>query len=436
MVSWLGHDRDAARRLRLGLGAAAMCMCGLLAACGAKTGLRVPDAGVEPEPPEPDIPCIDVPVEDELVTVDLDTDAEIRRADVFFLIDNTQSMKNEIDAIRAQLRNTLAPAIYEEIPDTEFGVATFSDFPVGDYGRSDDMVEDHPFDLRLQMTEDLARVQGAVDVIRLGDGVDTPESQVEALYQVATGEGLEPYIQPSFGCPGGGFGAACFRDDAQPVVLLFTDDEFHGGPVSGAQPYDPAVLGVAPHTYEATVEELTRRGIRVLGLWSGEMPSKRVDLEAVAEDTGAVDVDGRPLVFDIGRDGERLGTGVVDTLKEFADAVVYDIDAIPEDPEPGDGVDATTFVKDIRPVRAEPMSAIEGIDETKGVFRGVQAGTRVFFELLLGPQGVERGPEPQRFRLLIRFRGDGSTFLGSTEVELVVPALGGEACGSLSDDAQ
>ena len=79
-------------------------------------------------------------------------------------------------------------------------------------------------------------------------------------------------------------------------------------------------------------------------------------------------------------------------------------------------------------MRAAPMSNIESIDEAAGAFRGVRAGTRVFFEPRIRGGTVVPGPEPQRFLLEVVFRGDGRTRLGSRLVEIVIPGADGAGC--------
>lgn len=397
----------------------------LLVGCGAKTGLDVPDAnedaGTDAGSLDAGIPCVEVPLDGGPIEVPLETEAQLGRADVVFLIDVTASMMDEIEEIRDSLRDQLAPAIEAEIPDASFGVATFADFPMTPYGDA----EDHPFELALPMTSDLSRVQAAVNRIGLGSGRDEPESQVEALYQLATGEGLVPYIDPSFGCPMGGRGYPCFRDDALPVVLLFTDAPFHNGP-GGANPYGGG-LATTPHTYDEAVEALSALGVRVIGFNSGDGGS-RDHLRAIAGDTDALRPDGTPLVFDIGRDGDNLNTSVVDAMKGFADGVIFDIDAILQDPTPGDGVDVTEFVESVVPLRAEPPDGVESIDTEAGVFRGVESGTTVVFQLIIRNDAVVPGPEPQRFLLEIIFRGDGRTRLGRRIIEIVIPGADGMGC--------
>ncbi|MBC7172927.1 MAG: VWA domain-containing protein, partial [Polyangiaceae bacterium] len=267
---------------------------GLLAGgCGAKTGLNTPDAQVVVDAGvDATIPCFEVPLDGGPVNVDLEVEAEVGRADVVFLVDTTGSMNDEISVIRARLRDRIVPAIRSAIPDSELAVATFADFPVRPYGNAG---EDTPFRLMTPRTSDVTLAQAAVDAIRLGNGIDPPESQVEALYQLATGEGLSPYVSPSLGCPAGGLGYACLRSDALPVILLFTDAEMHNGP-GGANPYEPSILGVSPHTFAEAISALDALGAKVIGFDSGD-GAGRPHLRAVALGTGTLDGRGQPLVF-------------------------------------------------------------------------------------------------------------------------------------------
>lgn len=395
----------------------------LLAACGAKTGLDVPDASPDAGTDagtDAAIPCIEVPLDGGIIEVPLDIEAELARADVLFLVDTTASMGEEIDQIRAGLRDRIAPGIADAIPDSALGVAHFEDFPEGMCGEGGDI----PFQLLTPITQDLNRAQAAVDALRLGNGLDRPESQVEALYQVATGAGHGSYIPPSFGCPRGGIGYPCFRPDALPIVLLFTDAPFHSGP-GGSNPYLCTVIP-PPHTYEEARQALTALGIRVIGLYSGEGEG-RGDLLAIARDTGAVE-GGSPLVFDIGTSGRNLSDQVVAAIRTLADVIEFDVDAILVDPDLTDAVDPREFVEAIIAVRAEPMDRVTGIDPEAATFFGVRAGTRLFFQLRIRAGATVPGPEPQRFLLEIVFRGDRRTRLGSRIIEIVIPGEDGAGC--------
>ncbi len=388
-------------------------------ACGAKTGLPVPslDAGVEAEVPAQ---CVEVGYEQDPIEVDLRVRAEIGRADVVFLIDTTGSMADEISVVRSRLRDVLAPAIDEALPDAELAVATFADFPVQPYGAPGDL----PFELKMPRTRDLSAVQAAVDAIPLSDGGDAPEAQVEGLFQLFTGAGIEGLLAPSAGCPAGGTGFACFREDALPVVLLFTDAPFHNGP-GGTDPYGLELPFVA-HRYDDAVAEARRLGAKVIGFDSGR-GGEGSQLERLARDTGAVAGD-TPLVYRIGARGDGLDTSVVEAIRTLASNVHFDVDTVLHDPEPRDGYDVVGLVDRVLALRADPPSGVEAIDREGGRFLGVRAGTRLSFALVVRNDRYPPGPEPVRLRLEVIFRGDGRTRLGSETVWIVIPAVDGEGC--------
>lgn len=418
-----------------------------LPGCGAKTGLDVPDANIDASRDagvdanidvgphdgghdagtDAHIPCVELDPDAGPVELPLDTQVQLGRADVVFLIDITGSMSQEIGHIQAELRDTIAPGIQAAIPDSELGVATFADFPVASCGTA----EDRAYNLVLPVTDDLARVQSAVNAIAVSNGGDPPEAQVEGLYQTATGEGLGSFIPPSFGCPSGGFGYACFRTDALPVILLFTDDFWHNGP-GNAEPYSfscPSLLSsVTPHSYANAVSVLQARGVRVMGLFSGLDDGARAEMDQVARDTSALDGNGQPIVFDIGVHGDALSTSVVTAITTLAAVIRFDIDAVLVDPIPGDGIDPRMFVQAVTPVRAEPMDGIESIDTVAGVFRQVRTGTRVVFQLTLRNGSVAPGLGPQIFPLEIVFRGDRRTRIGSTTINILIPGADGSGC--------
>jgi predicted small lipoprotein YifL len=417
----------------------------MLAGCGAKTGLDVPDANVDAARPidagvdvgphdagrdagsDASIPCVLLEPDAGPIELPLDTQVTLGRADVVFLIDVTGSMSQEIGHIQAELRDTIAPGIQAAIPDAQLGVATFADFPVEDCGTG----EDRAYNLVLPVTSDLARVQAAVNGIGVSNGGDPPEAQVEALFQTATGAGLGDFIAPSFGCPAGGFGYACFRNDALPVILLFTDDLWHDGPAN-ADPFSiacPELLrSVTPHPYSAAVSVLQSRGVRVMGLFSGLDGTARAEMDRVATDTSAVDASNRPLVFDIGVHGDALSSSVISAITTLSNVIRFDIDTVLVDPIPGDGVDPRMFVQAVTPIRAEPMDGVESIDVAAGTFRQVRTGTRVVFQLTLRNGSIAPGAGPQVFPLEIVFRGDRRTRVGSTTIDIVIPGIDGSGC--------
>lgn len=221
-------------------------------------------------------------------------------ADVLFLMDNTGSMSGEIGEIRNRLRDTIIPGLDREIADIRFAVASFQDFPVGGFGGGANL----PYSNLQSITDSVTATQNAVNSFVASGGADGPESQVEALYQAATGEGIGAWV-PAGGCAGG-VGYPCFRPGATPIILLFTDADFHNGR-GGAYPYSG--VSPTPHTYDQAVAALNAIGAKVLGLMSGA--PARDDLEQLARDTGTVTAAGDPIVFDIGSNGASLGADVV-----------------------------------------------------------------------------------------------------------------------------
>jgi hypothetical protein len=384
----------------------ALLFAGLVAGCGAKSGLLfgdrdgglTDDGGVLP-PHEPICAAMDGIGETRL---EIPFTTRIETADVLFLVDATSSMRDEIDEIRQRLKDTLAPGIAAEIRNVRFAVAYLGDFPVDPFGSN----ADRPFGLLQEVTGDLDDVEIAVDAIPLLEGGDGPEGQVEALFQSATGQGIGEYVAPTRCTDGRGY--PCFRSAASPIVLLFTDAAFHNGP-GGSDPYSD--ISPLPHTYAAAVDALVAIGARVIGLNSGGGFGAE-DLSRIASDTGAVGPLG-PLVFDIGFRGEELDEGVVESMRTLANEVPLDVSARAQD-VPGDEVNAIIFVKSLTALRAEPPEGVASFAET--TFRQVKPGTTVVFELVIDETAVPRQPHVREHWLRIVLVGEGDTPLAEQDV--------------------
>ncbi|MCZ7687422.1 MAG: VWA domain-containing protein [Sandaracinaceae bacterium] len=291
-----------------------------LAGCGSKSPLYVPhyeadggtdggrdagrdggrDAGTDagPEPDE----CIELPYLEPPRELEISFFAQILSADVFFLVDVTGSMGEEIDQIRSRLREEIIPGLASAIPDVRFGVGHFADFPPPtlNYGEEDDDL----FVLLAPQTSNVTLVQNAVDRLPLQGGRDGPEALVEALYLTATGEGMGRFVRPAT-CPADTVGYPCFRGVGSRIILAFTDAPSHNGP-GGHDAYSG--ISPPPHTYEVTANALRMIGAKVLGLYSGGPGGGgEADLVALARDTGAIRGDGRPSSSTSAAPGARSG---------------------------------------------------------------------------------------------------------------------------------
>ncbi len=356
---------------------------------------------------------------------------DIQKADVFFMMDTTGSMSGAIANLRTGLSGTIIPGIDAIIPDAWYGVSHFDDYPYSFYGGGSDDV----FELDQRMTMDPAVAQTAVNGLVSHGGGDTPESDVPALWAVSTGLGLGTYLLPQTTCGAGEVGYPCFRNGAVPIIVLITDAPFHNGP--GAYDTYSGVVPTPP-TYEETVTELLGIHARVIGVHTGSDATSRTHLVQIASDTGAIDVTGNPLVYDINWDGTGLSAEVVSGIETLARDVPIDISALGRDDDT-DLVDATMFIERIAPNPvggvsdpADPtMICVGGLtiadtsappDGQPDEFLDVLPGTVVCFDIFPARNmTIEPTDEPQVFKAYIDVIGEGITVLDTREVFFMVP---------------
>lgn len=422
-------------------------MLSLLCACGARTGLRVPDGGTadagitvrrdgsarDSETPHdassPDAGpthCIDVPSAGGPVRADLALPVTLRDVDVLFVVDGTGSIQDQVETIGARLRTVVLPGIQAALPNAWLGLAYSGEFPYRPYGPP----SIHPYGLALPITSDVLALEGPLGRSPNWGNDDVPESQVEAMYQSITGEGLGSLVAPAFGCPPRQHGGACFRDDAISVIVLVADAPFHDGP-PGAPPEAPYDLAsfpsdVRPHEYADLLRVAGASGVHVvaLGVVHAGMDSPMPHLVRVATDTGALDADGSVLAFDVG-DGSSIDTSLVDAIQRLAGGLPVDVSAHVED-VPGDAVDVTTLVTSIRPLGAEPASGARAI--TPDAFLGVRPGTRVTFELVVDTSSLPATPATQRYPARVVFVAEGRSVLDTVDVVIEIPGADGMHC--------
>ena len=418
----------------------------MLAACGSKTGLYEPrfDAGPDaPPPPDAGPPidafmpdggppppdrCIELIPDEPPKTVEVSFLSRIQTAEIYFLVDVTGSMGEEIAQIRSGLRDSIVPGIRALIPGVRFSVARYADYPVDPYGSAGGggVPRDDVYRIMQESTTSLDAITVAVNQLDLQSGGDVPEATTEALFISATGMTPDPSIVPPPTCPPDTVGFPCFAPGGSRIFLLFTDAPFHDGP-SGAEPYGPDLP--FPHaTYSETVTALRGIGAKVLGLYSGPPGEAGWEhLRRVARDTGAVRPGGEPIVFDIGAGGSSLGPDVIEAVRTLVEDVPLDVDALVED-WPGDDLDANEFVVGIRAVSADPPSGATVLPDR---FDDVSPGTRVLFSILLANERIPQIEIPQRYRMTVVLRGDTVTRLTETVVDIVIPADDGTGCEDL-----
>jgi len=417
-----------------------------------------PAVGINPEDFYVVLPYLD-PSQDR----ELRFNSRVRQADVFFMMDRTGSMSEEVNELKRNLE-TVVTGIIDSIPDTGVGVGGFAGFGGPAAGRMCMTVPligevctdgegdpgDVPFNLYGVITTDRAQMLRDVDMLEADQGGATWASWNEALFQAASGDGVAPWLprQTCTAIPdeiGRRYGYPCFRPGSLPIMVVLTDTSSKNGPltmgVSGGT-YDPSTFSMGrPRTYPQTLESLSEIGARVIGVMSisgggtdcgpqVSTPTCVQQFEQVARDTGTVDAAGNPITFEIGCDGSGLGTGLVNAIRTLATETPQDIRGSVRDgedfpPEVGP-IDAAMFVKAITPIRLVdggttvscPMA--ERCDDRD--FFGVRPGQLVEFNVRFQNDFVPPRRTSQVFRATIFVLGNGVAELDARDVTIVVPA--------------
>jgi len=376
---------------------------------------------------------------------------DIRKADVFFIMDRTGSMSGEVSELKTGLR-TLVTRIATSIPDVGVGFGGFEDFDVHggscriilgievcdvQYGAAGDL----PFELLSVITTDTDQMVTDVGLLRVGSGGATWASTTEALYQTATGEGIGPWVPPQ-SCPaipdeiGRRRGYPCFRPGALPIVVVLTDTSSRNGPMTTAgQDYDESYFpsGVHPHTYTETLTALASIGARAFGVISGTevaSPTAAAQAREWASSTGTVDAAGTPIFFMIAGDGSGLTDRVAEAIERLANETPQNIATRTQDgvdiPERDPGVDATAFIKAIVPTTAWDSAGTEipdtVITRDDTTFYSVPPGTMVSFTVRFQNDFVPSMLTAQIFLAKIIVVGNGVADLDERDVVIIVPA--------------
>ena len=270
---------------------------------------------------------------------------EILKADVLFVLDATCSMQGVLTTMASNFSQVVTGM---SIPDVQFGVAEFEDYAYGDMGSS--AAGDRPFILRQQITSNTAAVQNSLSALTTHNGVDNPESSIEALYQAATGLGFDqdcdnaydsttdvrPFVPDgmdafagnvggisSAATPGGGtLGGGGFRTGAVPIIVYTTDNLMrdsgagYGTPPGCSNPASSADVAGA----------INDIGGKLIAVGTNGTPIPQMQTLATLTDSVA-DIDGNgstePLVFS-GSSGTTVGL-VLDGIEAIAGSSMFDL---------------------------------------------------------------------------------------------------------------
>jgi hypothetical protein len=290
---------------------------------------------VDPNSKPPDATLFFVlPYQEPEKTKDFVFSAGVKDADIYFLIDTTQSMGPAIQNIKESLDSKIIPTILNGDPDAKppipaipgawLGIGDFRDIPWAPYGEpgADPLDLDAPdrdwvyrnrYSLQgQQVLGNVAPPEGTAPAFQapqalrdiLGsleakNGGDAPESTSQALWIAATGL---PYKATKGGLWESAprscadpllVGTPCFRPDKLPIFVILTDAAFHNGP-NPENDYDSTcateacVAGAV--SYKQTIDALNAINAKVVGVTvnTGAAGTARADLNDLAIQTGSV----------------------------------------------------------------------------------------------------------------------------------------------------
>ncbi|MEV6878505.1 Calx-beta domain-containing protein [Amycolatopsis sp. NPDC051128] len=195
----------------------------------AVSALLAPAAVAAAAPPGVDPATVDVtlaPGQSTNITKHVTTSTVPPNPDLVLLADTTGSMGGAIANVRANA-NAITSDVLAVQPTAQFGVAEYKDFT--------DAV---PFKVNQGITADTAAVQAGTNQWVASGGGDTPEADLNALYELATG-------------------AVAFRPDGTRIIAWFGDAPSH----------DPS----GGHTLAQTIAALQAANIRVVAVNVGAL---------------------------------------------------------------------------------------------------------------------------------------------------------------------
>jgi hypothetical protein len=382
----------------------------------------------------------------------------IKQVDVAFILDTTGSMGGVIAGMKTSISGMI-PKLKKAIPNVGVAITGHDDFPYDGHGSPG---IDLPFYLLQTVTTSVTAAQTATNAYATHSGDDGPESQLEAQYQVLTGEGVNwpgGSIKKKTNAPGT-YGYVDFRPGSLPVTVEITDIEWHeqGDYRVGTEP--------APHPHSMTdltdaFKKTHARGVGIaigtFGGTGGPIPQMTTVAEAsnamvppsaftpgcgtgqcCTEEGGAGRApdasDGKSclLIFKASYTGTGTSDSIVTAIAALSAGTNFDVTAQPRnDTTNPDGVDATKFIKALRamdegdssqgcPTQAAKDTDGDGVKDT---FTGIPVGTPVCFEVIPAKNDfVKPTKAAQFFNAFIDVLGmPGAVNLDERKVLFLVP---------------
>ena len=339
------------------------------------------------------------------VTRTLTFSTKIEAIDVAIIFDDSNSMNEEIEKLREEVKDKVIGAIAEQFADNP----DYASFGLVRYGW------ETPYVVEQTMTTDADKVKNAIGNLK---GNQNNELAVYAIYLAATGEAyegkliqcimnncsegpLKPAAQfnvPKADCTGddklGTAGALCMRKKSMPIFVVITDEDIENCVPYGAQTNFTTTCmldaGTKEITKELAIAGMNGIGAKFIGIDSSfscdengtckKTDSAKKWFTAFAEATGSLDKDSNPFIYHTEKsDGTGIGGEVTEAINSLTTWIDMDVTTGSISDDECNGENAAKFVTSSKTIAADPETGVSGKNET--TFFSVKQGTDVTFEV-------------------------------------------------------
>ncbi len=290
------------------------------------------------------------------------------KLDLVLDVDLSGSYGDDISTIKA-LKSDIFNGVRSSVPDSTFGLVSFVDYPFSPWGAASS--GDYAYQRNQDLTATQSTWEASIMAMVLRFGADGPESQLESLYQAATGAGRDLNGDGDFTdlgevAPAG----VSFRADATKVIAITTDASMHVRGDPGSFPYPGPSMA-------DTIAALNAAGIHVVAI---KAPGSTTQMDQLAAAT-----DGAVVTT------SSSSAGIVNAILSALEALTFDVSATP--------------------VGCDPLE----VSLSPASYADVAGGTELgFTETIHVPDGTPGGV----YECEVHFLADGTTLLGVQTIRI------------------
>jgi len=376
-------------------------------------------------PPDNGDQVIDVTSETTVSTDLITTTTNYQQLDVWFLMDRTCSMGQEIQAMAGAVVDIVDSLTCEGSGESCVEDASCETGEV--CGWQDECIEDpalvgcvpsfwsgagtyqddgYPITNLASMSSDPSLTASMIPTSIAGG---SQENLFQAAACVANPAACGPEV--TLDCAAYGIGCPGYRNESVRVLVQITDEDDQSSP----QSYNAAMAGAA----------LQAHNIEYIGIDCDTNSMGLADLQAVATEAGSLDANGAPLVF------SGVGTEVVPTVTQAIQTLVEDVPVevtVTATDLPGDSGDSLVFldylevVSGVQGCTASPSIDTDG-DGFAETYTSVLPGTTVCWSFNVdNSTAVTPTDEVQTFDMLLTITGNNAVLDEYTVTFVVGPA--------------